>query len=73
MNASLSIAVLLRAYVGEAEAWKREALYREMIEVFREHRNPERDGAEASEATRVHHDVHRLPAAAHNPLAGQDS
>ena len=28
MNASLSIAVLLRAYVCEAEAWKREALER---------------------------------------------
>lgn len=35
MPTSPSFSALLRAYVGEASAWKREWIYREMIEVFR--------------------------------------
>jgi len=35
MTASPQFRALLRAYVGEAESWAKEAIYRQMIEEFR--------------------------------------
>lgn len=43
MPASPQLAAQLRAFICEARAWKREMIYREMIEVFHESGTEEPD------------------------------
>jgi hypothetical protein len=42
MHASPQFQALLRAYVGEAEAWAREGIYRRMVEEFENECNSHR-------------------------------